>query len=82
MSLVFPGTMYRGNTMNRKVYMYEKDMLKMHEDQLKLSQANYDLLKIMIDQNTRQIKTINNVLIMILGILFLYFIAQLIVGVQ
>ena len=82
MSLVFPGTMYRGNTMNRKVYMYEKDMLKMHEDQLKLSQANYDLLKIMIDQNTRQIKTINNVLIMILGILFVYFIAQLIVGVQ
>jgi len=82
MNLVFPGTMYRGNTMNRKVYMYEKDMLKLHEDQLKLSQANYDLLKIMIDQNTRQIKTINNVLIMILGILFLYFIAQLIVGVQ
>jgi len=74
--------MYRGNTMNRKVYMYEKDMLKMHEDQLKLSQANYDLLKIMIDQNTRQIKTISNVLIMILGILFVYFIAQLIVGVQ
>ena len=68
--------------MNRKVYMYEKDMLKLHEDQLKLSQANYDLLKIMIDQNTRQIKTINNVLIMILGILFVYFIAQLIVGVQ
>ena len=68
--------------MNRKVYMYEKDMLKMHEDQLKLSQANYDLLKIMIDQNTRQIKTINNVLIMILSILFVYFIAQLIVGVQ
>ena len=57
-------------------------MLKLHEDQLKLSQANYDLLKIMIDQNTRQIKTINNVLIMILGILFVYFIAQLIVGVQ
>ena len=82
MSLVFPGTMYRGNTMNRKVYMYEKDMLKLHEDQLKLSQANYELLKIMIDQNTRQIKTINNVLIMILGILFIYFIAQLIVGVQ
>lgn len=82
MSLVFPGTMYRGNTMNRKVYMYEKDMLKMHEDQLKLSQANYDLLKIMIDQNTRQIKTISNVLIMILGILFIYFIAQLIVGIQ
>jgi len=82
MNLVFPGTMYRGNTMNRKVYMYEKDMLKMHEDQLKLSQANYDLLKIMIDQNTRQIKTISNVLIMILGILFVYFIAQLIVGVQ
>ena len=68
--------------MNRKVYMYEKDMLKMHEDQLKLSQANYDLLKIMIDQNTRQIKTISNVLIMILGILFIYFIAQLIVGLQ
>ena len=68
--------------MNRKVYMYEKDMLKMHEDQLKLSQANYDLLKIMIDQNTKQIKTISNVLIMILGILFVYFIAQLIVGVQ
>jgi hypothetical protein len=62
--------------------MYEKDMLKMHEDQLKLSQANYDLLKIMIDQNTKQIKTISNVLIMILGILFVYFIAQLIVGVQ
>ena len=82
MSLVFPGTMYRGNTMNRKVYMYEKDMLKLHEDQLKLSQANYDLLKIMIDQNTRQIKTISNVLIMILGILFIYFIAQLIVGIQ
>jgi len=80
--LVFPGTMYRGNTMNRKVYMYEKDMLKLHEDQLKLSKANYDLLKIMIDQNTRQIKTISNVLIMILGILFIYFIAQLIVGVQ
>ena len=57
-------------------------MLKLHEDQLKLSQANYDLLKIMIDQNTRQIKTISNVLIMILGILFIYFIAQLIVGVQ
>jgi len=74
--------MYRGNTMNRKVYMHEKDMLKLHEDQLKLTQANYDLLKIMIDQNTRQIKTINNVLIMILGILFVYFIAQLIVGVQ
>ena len=68
--------------MNRKVYMYEKDMLKMHEDQLKLSQANYDLLKIMINQNTRQIKTISNVLIMILGILFVYFIAQLIVGIQ
>ena len=68
--------------MNRKVYMYEKDMLKMHEDQLKLSQANYELLKIMIDQNTRQIRTISNVLIMILGILFIYFIAQLIVGVQ
>ena len=82
MSLVFPGTMYRGNTMNRKVYMYEKDMLKMHEDQLKLSQANYDLLKIMINQNTRQIKTISNVLIMILGILFIYFIAQLIIGIQ
>ena len=82
MNLVFPGTMYRGNTMNRKVYMYENDMLKLHEDQLKLSQANYDLLKIMIDQNTRQIKTISNVLIMILGILFIYFIAQLIVGVQ
>ena len=82
MNLVFPGTMYRGNTMNRKVYMYEKDMLKMHEDQLKLSQANYDLLKIMIDQNTKQIKTISNVLIMILGILFIYFIAQLIVGIQ
>jgi len=82
MNLVFPGTMYRGNTMNRKVYMYEKDMLKIHEDQLKLSQANYELLKIMIDQNTKQIKTINNVLIMILGILFVYFIAQLIVGVQ
>jgi hypothetical protein len=82
MSLVFPGTMYRGNTMNRKVYMYEKDMLKLHEDQLKLSQANYDLLKIMIDQNTRQIKTISNVLIMILGILFVYFIAQLIIGIQ
>jgi hypothetical protein len=62
--------------------MHEKDMLKLHEDQLKLTQANYDLLKIMIDQNTRQIKTINNVLIMILGILFVYFIAQLIVGVQ
>jgi hypothetical protein len=62
--------------------MYEKDMLKMHEDQLKLSQANYELLKIMIDQNTRQIRTISNVLIMILGILFIYFIAQLIVGVQ
>jgi hypothetical protein len=45
MNLVFPGTMYRGNTMNRKVYMYEKDMLKLHEDQLKLSKANYDLFK-------------------------------------
>ena len=68
--------------MNRKVYMSDKDMLKLHEDQLKLTQANYDLLKIMIDSNTKQIKTINNVLIMILGILFVYFIAQLIVGVQ
>ena len=57
-------------------------MLKLHEHQLKLSQANYDLLKIMIDQNTKQIKTISNVLIMILGILFIYFIAQLIVGIQ
>ena len=82
MNLVFPGTMYRGNTMNRKVYMYEKDMLKLHEDQLKLSQANYDLLKIMIDQNTRQITNINRVLIGILGILFVYFIAQLIIGIQ
>jgi hypothetical protein len=62
--------------------MSDKDMLKLHEDQLKLTQANYDLLKIMIDQNTRQIRTISNVLIMILGILFIYFIAQLIVGVQ
>jgi len=82
MNLVFPGTMYRGNTMNRKVYMYEKDMLKMHEDQLKLSQANYELLKIMIDQNTRQITNINRVLVMLLGVLFIYFVAQLIVGVQ
>jgi hypothetical protein len=82
MSLVFPGTMYRGNTINRKLYMYEKDMLKLHEDQLKLSKANYDLLKIMIDQNTRQITNINRVLIGILGILFVYFIAQLIIGIQ
>lgn len=68
--------------MNRKVYMYEKDMLKLHEDQLRLSKANYDLLKIMIDQNTRQIANINRLLLMLLGILFIYFIAQLIVGVQ
>jgi hypothetical protein len=62
--------------------MYEKDMLKMHEDQLKLSQANYELLKIMIDQNTRQITNINRVLVMLLGVLFIYFVAQLIVGLQ
>jgi hypothetical protein len=39
-------------------------------------------LKIMIDQNTRQITNINRVLIGILGILFVYFIAQLIIGIQ
>lgn len=66
--------------MNRKVYMYEKDMLKLHEDQLKLSQANYDLLKIMIDSNTRQIDFIKKTLFAILGILLIYFSAELIVS--
>lgn len=75
--------------MNRKVYMNEKNIIKLHEDQLKLSQtnmkliqSNYDLLKIMIDRNSRQITTINRVLLMTLSILFIYFVAQLIVGVQ
>ena len=62
--------------------MNEKNIIKLHEDQLKLSQANYDLLKIMIDRNSRQITTINRVLLMTLSILFIYFVAQLIVGVQ
>ena len=82
MNLVFPGTMYRGNTMNRKVYMSDKDMLKLHEDQLKLTQANYDLLKIMIDSNTRQINFIKKTLFAILCILLIYFAAELIVGIQ
>jgi len=82
MSLVFPGTMYRGNTMNRKVYMSNKDMLKLHEDQLKLTQANYDLLKIMIDSNTRQINFIKKMILAILIVLFVYFAAELIVGIQ
>jgi len=82
MSLVFPGTMYLGNTMNRKVYMSDKDMLKLHEDQLKLTQANYDLLKIMIDSNTRQINFIKKMILAILIVLFVYFTAELIVGIQ
>jgi len=82
MSLVFPGTMYLGNTMNRKVYMSDKDMLKLHEDQLKLTQANYDLLKIMIDSNTRQINFIKKMILAILIVLFVYFAAELIVGIQ
>jgi len=74
--------MYRGNTMNRKVYMSDKDMLKLHEDQLKLTQANYDLLKIMIDSNTRQINFIKKMILAILIVLFVYFAAELIVGIQ
>ena len=72
--------MCRGNTMNRKVYMSDKDMLKLHEDQLKLTQANYDLLKIMIDANTRQINFIKKTILVILIVLFVYFAAELIVG--
>jgi hypothetical protein len=72
--------MCRGNTMNRKVYMSDKDMLKLHEDQLKLTQANYDLLKIMIDSNTRQINFIKKTILAISILLFVYFAAELIVG--
>lgn len=72
--------MCRGNTMNRKVYMSDKDMLKLHEDQLKLTQANYDLLKIMIDSNTKQINFIKKMILAILIVLFVYFAAELIVG--
>jgi len=68
--------------MNRKVYMSDKDMLKLHEDQLKLTQANYDLLKIMIDSNTRQINFIKKMILAILIVLFVYFTAELIVGIQ
>ena len=68
--------------MNRKVYMSDKDMLKLHEDQLKLTQANYDLLKIMIDSNSRQINFIKKMILAILIILFVYFAAELIVGIQ
>lgn len=68
--------------MNRKVYMSDKDMLKLHEDQLKLTQANYDLLKIMIDSNTRQINFIKKMILAILIVLFVYFAAELIVGIQ
>ena len=62
--------------------MSDKDMLKLHEDQLKLTQANYDLLKIMIDSNTRQINFINKMILAILIVLFVYFTAELIVGIQ
>jgi hypothetical protein len=72
--------MCRGNTMNRKVYMSDKDMLKLHEDQLKLTQANYDLLKIMIDANTKQINFIKKTILAISILLFVYFAAELIVG--
>jgi hypothetical protein len=60
--------------------MSDKDMLKLHEDQFKLTQANYDLLKIMIDSNTRQINFIKKTLFAILSILLIYFAAELIVG--
>ena len=60
--------------------MSDKDMLKLHEDQLKLTQANYDLLKIMIDSNTRQINFIKKMILAILIVLFVYFAAELIVG--
>ena len=60
--------------------MSDKDMLKLHEDQLKLTQANYDLLKIMIDANTRQINFIKKTILAILIVLFFYFAAELIVG--
>jgi len=62
--------------------MSDKDMLKLHEDQLKLTQANYDLLKIMIDSNTRQINFIKKMILAILIVLFVYFTAELIVGIQ
>lgn len=62
--------------------MSDKDMLKLHEDQLKLTQANYDLLKIMIDSNTRQINFIKKMILAILIVLFVYFAAELIVGIQ
>lgn len=60
--------------------MSDKDMLKLHEDQLKLTQANYDLLKIMIDSNTKQINFIKKMILAILIVLFVYFAAELIVG--
>jgi hypothetical protein len=62
--------------------MSDKDMLKLHEDQLKLTQANYDLLKIMIDSNTKQINFIKKTILAILIVLFVYFAAELIVGIQ
>lgn len=58
--------------------MYEEDMLKIHKDQLKLSQANYDMLKIMIDRNAREITYIKRLLLSVTGILFIYFLAELI----
>ena len=58
--------------------MYEDHMLKMHKDQLKLSQANYDMLKIMIDRNAREITYIKRLLLSVTGILFIYFLAELI----
>ena len=60
--------------------MSDKDMLKLHEDQLKLTQANYDLLKIMIDANTRKINFIAKIILSISIVLFVYFTAELIVG--
>ena len=60
--------------------MSDKDKLKLHEEQLKLTQANYDLLKIMIDANTRQINFIKKMILAILIVLFVYFAAELIVG--
>jgi hypothetical protein len=75
----------RGVTNTERKVMYEKNMLKIHENQLKLSQANYklsqsnyDILKIMIDRNAREITYIKRLLLSVTGILFIYFLAELI----
>jgi hypothetical protein len=68
----------RGVTNTERKVMYEEHMLKIHKDQLKLSQANYDMLKIMIDRNAREITYIKRLLLSVTGILFIYFLAELI----